>query len=175
MDYVVKGKMIGGFALVAYPAEYGVSGIKTFIVNHRGVVYEKRSGPHHGHARPPDDRFNPDKTWQKVQASNCRFGCVSKTGAAARDPRACNAHSGSVNRIGQSKNRLPPCMVGLDQGDDHKDGGSDPRNDGVAGPADDRYRRRAHPDQNHDAPAAGRKDPQVNLTENEAGRRSCQA
>ena len=36
--------MIGGFALVAYPAEYGVSGIKTFIVNHRGVVYEKDLG-----------------------------------------------------------------------------------------------------------------------------------
>ncbi len=42
--YVVKGQMIGGFALIAYPAEYGVSGIKTFIVNHRGVVYEKDLG-----------------------------------------------------------------------------------------------------------------------------------
>src|SRR5579871_1371398 len=39
LDYVVKGKMIGGFALVAWPAEYAVSGVKTFVVNHRGVVY----------------------------------------------------------------------------------------------------------------------------------------
>lgn len=41
MNYVVKGEMIGGFALVAWPAEYGVTGVKTFIVNHRGIVYEK--------------------------------------------------------------------------------------------------------------------------------------
>jgi hypothetical protein len=44
VDYVVKGEMIGGFALVAWPAEYGVTGVKTFIVNHRGIVYEKGSG-----------------------------------------------------------------------------------------------------------------------------------
>jgi hypothetical protein len=43
-DYVVNGKMIGGFALVAWPAEYGVSGIGTLIINHEGVVYEKDLG-----------------------------------------------------------------------------------------------------------------------------------
>ena len=46
-DYMVRGKMIGGFALVAYPAQYGSSGIMTFIVNHDGVVYERLRAQHH--------------------------------------------------------------------------------------------------------------------------------
>jgi len=65
--YIVKGDMIGGFALVAYPAKYGDSGIKTFIVNHRGVVYEKDLGPATATLAPQMTRFNPDKTWQPVQ------------------------------------------------------------------------------------------------------------
>jgi hypothetical protein len=65
--YLVKGDMIGGFALVAYPAKYGDSGIKTFIVNHRGVVYEKDLGPATGTLAPQMTRFNPDKSWQPVQ------------------------------------------------------------------------------------------------------------
>jgi hypothetical protein len=65
--YVVKGDMIGGFALIAYPAKYGDSGIKTFIVNHRGVVYEKDLGPATDTLAPQVTRFNPDKTWQAVQ------------------------------------------------------------------------------------------------------------
>jgi len=65
--YVVKGDMIGGFALIAYPAKYGDSGIKTFIVNHRGVVYEKDLGPATNTLAPQVTRFNPDKTWQPVQ------------------------------------------------------------------------------------------------------------
>ena len=65
--YVVKGDMIGGFALIAYPAKYGDSGIKTFIVNHRGVVYEKDLGPSTAALAPQIARFNPDKTWQPVQ------------------------------------------------------------------------------------------------------------
>ena len=65
-DYVVKGKMIGGFALIAYPAEYGVSGIKTFIVNHRGKIYEKDLGPSTGVLARQVTRFNPDKTWKLV-------------------------------------------------------------------------------------------------------------
>src|SRR5262249_7431344 len=44
-DYLVKGKMIGGFAVIAYPATYGVSGVKTFMVNHDGIVYETDLGP----------------------------------------------------------------------------------------------------------------------------------
>ena len=65
--YIVKGDMIGGFALVAYPAKYGDSGIKTFIVNHRGVVYEKDLGPSTAALVPQMTRFNPDKTWQPVE------------------------------------------------------------------------------------------------------------
>jgi hypothetical protein len=65
--YIVKGQMIGGFALIAYPAEYGVSGIKTFIVNHRGVVYEKDLGSATPALAPQTTRFNPDKTWKAEQ------------------------------------------------------------------------------------------------------------
>jgi len=62
-DYVVKGLMIGGFALVAWPAEYGISGIKTFIVNQGGIVYEKDLGPNTGVAVKAMTRFNPDQSW----------------------------------------------------------------------------------------------------------------
>jgi len=67
LDYVVKGKMIGGFALVAFPAEYGVSGVKTFIVNHRGVVYEKDLGAGTVTAARQITRYNPDKGWQAIK------------------------------------------------------------------------------------------------------------
>ncbi len=65
-DYVVNGKMIGGFALVAWPAEYGVSGIGTFIINHDGVVYEKDMGAGTAVAVRQMSRFNPDKSWRQV-------------------------------------------------------------------------------------------------------------
>jgi hypothetical protein len=66
MDYVVKGAMIGGFAMVAWPAEYGVSGVQTLIVNHRGIVYEKDLGPQTATLARQTTRFNPDKTWKPV-------------------------------------------------------------------------------------------------------------
>ena len=66
-DYVVKGKMIGGFALVAWPAKYGASGIMTFMVNHDGVVYEKDLGPQTASIASPTARFDPDHTWKKVE------------------------------------------------------------------------------------------------------------
>ncbi len=66
-DYVVKGEMIGGFALVAWPAEYGVSGIRTFIVNHHGLVYEKDMGPNTGALARQMTRFNPDKSWRPAE------------------------------------------------------------------------------------------------------------
>jgi hypothetical protein len=66
MDYVVKGEMIGGFALVAWPAEYGVSGVNTLIVNQSGMVYEKDLGASTGALARAMTRFNPDKGWQKV-------------------------------------------------------------------------------------------------------------
>lgn len=66
-DYVVNGKMIGGFALVAYPAEYGASGIMTFIVNHDGVVYEKNLGKETEKIATTMTKFDPDKTWKKLE------------------------------------------------------------------------------------------------------------
>jgi hypothetical protein len=66
MDYVVGGKMIGGFALAAYPTEYGVSGIETLLVNHRGKVYEKDLGATTGALARQMTRFNPDKSWKLV-------------------------------------------------------------------------------------------------------------
>jgi hypothetical protein len=66
MDFVVKGVMIGGFALVAAPAEYEVTGLRTFIVSHDGVVYEKDLGPQTLDEFKKMDRFNPDKSWTPV-------------------------------------------------------------------------------------------------------------
>jgi len=63
MDFVVKGVMIGGFALVAVPAEYGETGVKTFIVSHDGVVYQKDFGPASLTEFVKMERFNPDKSW----------------------------------------------------------------------------------------------------------------
>ena len=64
MDFVVKGAMIGGFALVAAPAQYRVTGVKTFVVGPDGVVYEKDLGPDTLKTFQPMDRYNPDKTWK---------------------------------------------------------------------------------------------------------------
>ena len=66
MDYVVRGQMIGGFALVAYPAEYRNSGVMTFIVNHDGVVYQKDLGPQTARIAWGMTSFNPDNTWSKA-------------------------------------------------------------------------------------------------------------
>jgi hypothetical protein len=63
-DYVVHGLMIGGFALVAWPAEYGVSGIMSFIVNQDGAVYEKDLGPQTATLAKAMTKFNPDKSWR---------------------------------------------------------------------------------------------------------------
>ena len=66
MDFVVKGVMIGGFAIVAAPAEYGETGIKTFMVSHTGVVYEKDLGAATLDEFGKMERFNPDKSWAAV-------------------------------------------------------------------------------------------------------------
>jgi Protein of unknown function (DUF2950) len=66
MDYVVRGKMIGGFALVAYPAEYRNSGVMTFLVNHAGTVYQKDLGPDTARLAERMTSFNPDLSWQKI-------------------------------------------------------------------------------------------------------------
>jgi hypothetical protein len=61
--YIVRGRMIGGFALVAEPAEYGSSGVKTFVVSQDGVVYEKDLGPRTPHIVASMIDYNPDSTW----------------------------------------------------------------------------------------------------------------
>jgi hypothetical protein len=66
-DYVVNGRMIGGFAAIAWPANYGVSGIMTFMVNNDGVVYQKDLGPDTGKIAPKIDSFDPDKTWEVTE------------------------------------------------------------------------------------------------------------
>jgi hypothetical protein len=64
IDYVIQGAMIGGFALVAVPAEYRVTGVKTFIVGPDGIVYQKDLGPDSLKIAKQMELYNPDKTWQ---------------------------------------------------------------------------------------------------------------
>ena len=66
LDFVVKDVMIGGFALIAFPAQYRVTGVQTFMVSHDGVVYQKDLGPKTVELAAEIERFNPDKTWTPV-------------------------------------------------------------------------------------------------------------
>ncbi len=66
VDYVAHGKMMGGYALIAWPAIYGNSGVMTFMVNHDGVVYEKDLGLETAKEAKNITTFNPDKTWKPV-------------------------------------------------------------------------------------------------------------
>ncbi|PYX40248.1 MAG: DUF2950 domain-containing protein [Acidobacteria bacterium] len=63
LDYVIEGVMLGGFALVAFPADYRVTGVKTFMVGYDGVVYEKDLGPESLSLGQKMERYNPDKSW----------------------------------------------------------------------------------------------------------------
>ncbi len=69
LNYVVKGKMIGGFGLIAWPAEYGNSGVMTFLVNHGGTVYQKDLGTRTEFIAQRTTLFDPDQTWKKVDAA----------------------------------------------------------------------------------------------------------
>jgi hypothetical protein len=66
-NYVIDGKMTGGFALVAWPAEYGVSGIMTLIVNQTGIVFQKDLGQKTADSAKAMDQFNPDLTWRPAK------------------------------------------------------------------------------------------------------------
>lgn len=66
-DYVANGEMAGGFALIAWPAEYGNSGVMSFIVNQGGVIYEKDLGEATATAATEMKEYNPDSSWHKVQ------------------------------------------------------------------------------------------------------------
>jgi len=65
-DYVVNGKMLGGFALIAWPAQYGNSGIMTFMINHDGDVYQKDLGENTANIASKTSAFNPDDSWKKT-------------------------------------------------------------------------------------------------------------
>ena len=67
LDFVIKGAMIGGFALAAAPAEYQVTGVKTFIVSHTGIVYEKDIGPDTLKAFQKMELFDPDDSWKPTE------------------------------------------------------------------------------------------------------------
>jgi hypothetical protein len=67
MDFVVDGAMIGGFALAVAPAQYQVTGVKTFIVSHTGIVYEKDLGSNTLDLFQQMDRFNPDASWHPTE------------------------------------------------------------------------------------------------------------
>lgn len=65
-DYLVKGKLLGGFAVVAYPVSYGVSGVQTFVISHDATLYEKDLGPATAKTAPAMTTFNPDSSWSEV-------------------------------------------------------------------------------------------------------------
>jgi hypothetical protein len=67
-DYIVRGRMIGGFAVIAYPAQYRNSGVMTFVVNQDGVVYQKDLGPDTAKHAAGIARFDPGPDWSRVQA-----------------------------------------------------------------------------------------------------------
>jgi hypothetical protein len=66
-DYLVRGNLLGGYALVAYPARWGASGVMTFICNHDGVVYQKNLGESTAELASKMTAFNPDAGWQKAE------------------------------------------------------------------------------------------------------------
>ncbi|HEV2175309.1 MAG TPA: DUF2950 family protein, partial [Nitrospira sp.] len=71
-DYLTKGHMIGGFAVVAYPARYGASGSLSFLVNQDGLVYEKNLGKNSTAIASKMTVFNPDTSWRQVTPSLVR-------------------------------------------------------------------------------------------------------
>ena len=66
-SYLVRDRLMGGFAVVAYPAKYGISGVMTFIVNHDGTVFQKNLGKATEVEAIRMRSFNPDASWKKVE------------------------------------------------------------------------------------------------------------
>ena len=83
IDYIVNGRMIGGFGLVAWPARYGDSGVMTFMVNHDGVVYQKNLGAADRQARPGDQPLRPRLELAKSRALTARHPTASSAAEAA--------------------------------------------------------------------------------------------
>ena len=80
LDYVIEGIMIGGFALVAVPSEYRVTGVKTFIVNNDGIVYQKDLGPDSLEIVKSMELYNPDSSWQPTDDEWPRSGADEQAG-----------------------------------------------------------------------------------------------
>ena len=68
-DYLVKDRMLGGFAVIAWPVKYGETGVMTFMVSHNSDVYEKDLGPDTAQEAAGIAVFNPDKSWEKADAT----------------------------------------------------------------------------------------------------------
>ena len=73
-SYIVNGKMTDGFAFVAYPAEYRSSGVMTFLVNEKGVVYQKDLGKQTAALAKAMKEYNPDSSWQKAEDEQVTAG-----------------------------------------------------------------------------------------------------
>ena len=84
-NYIVGGKMIGGFALIATPAEYGSSGIMTFIVNHDGVIYQRDFGPRTAKRAKAITAFDPDPGWTMVDKEDLTPRDQTEEPIATRD------------------------------------------------------------------------------------------
>jgi hypothetical protein len=70
MDYLQDGKLVKGFAVIAFPADYRNSGVMTFVVNQKGKVYQKDLGPKTASIASSMTQFNPDKTWKVAEADS---------------------------------------------------------------------------------------------------------
>ena len=91
-DYVVRGHMMAGFAMVAFPAQYGVSGVMTFLVNHDGVVYQKDLGPNTRSIGLAMRQFNPDGTWTKADTSEVPAADDGDLGGDRKSTRLNSSH-----------------------------------------------------------------------------------
>jgi hypothetical protein len=78
LDYMVNGRLVGGFAVVAYPAAYGNSGVMTFIVNHDGVIYQKNLGRNTGKKAKEIKAYDPGPGWKKVDDGNVQKPAAAK-------------------------------------------------------------------------------------------------
>ena len=79
-DYVANGKMIGGFALVAWPADWGSTGVMTFVVNQDGVLFQKDLGPETTRMAKSMTRYDPDDTWREIGAPEPVAGLAAANG-----------------------------------------------------------------------------------------------
>jgi len=83
---MVNGNMVGGFALVAYPVRYRISGLMTFLVNHQGTIYEKDLGRRTTDTGMETTSFDPDNTWRRVKgAIQIQIRVPPSQGPPARD------------------------------------------------------------------------------------------